>query len=148
MDQCAFGLQLPGAEPLEKVQKDTFVFSNALLGMLACRCDKSHVPLQLIGSVKICNVWTTCSSLAGAYPPGLCRKWAQVAERGFRFASRPMGRDLFSTRICSSYREQMAKSYCAIREFCRSRDFPDPDMVDTDVSLTNAVSTAFGAVRV
>ena len=78
--QCAFGLKFPDSKPNEFCRKNTYVLSNMKeLRELSRKCpgiSRRHKHAHAWGSVKVKGKVRNRASLAGAYPPELCRCWA------------------------------------------------------------------------
>ena len=69
-DNCRFGC--PWLKP-------TRIITNLPeLDVLGLRCNGGHTHIPLRGQVRVNGKWTWRTSLAGAYPPGLCWSWAKV----------------------------------------------------------------------
>ena len=73
-DLCRFG---------SEYRKPTGLLTNiAALEQLAVRCNHSYRHIPAAGSVRVRDGgryrWVARTTLAGAYPPQLCRKWAQL----------------------------------------------------------------------
>ena len=76
-DMCQYGM------PYKK--QTTIMTNEKALSMLERTCSKNHQHTQLRGSTraKIDGQWKTINktSLAGAYPPELCKEWARAASK-------------------------------------------------------------------
>ena len=70
LDQCMFGLRIPGSDLL--VKKYTKIIGNVDLTPLAVLCDKGQEHIAAIGGIKTPQGWRRRTSLAGAYPQALC----------------------------------------------------------------------------
>ena len=73
-DLCRFG---------SEYRKPTGLLTTvAALEQLALRCNHSYRHIPAAGSVRVRDGgryrWVARTTLAGAYPPQLCRKWAQT----------------------------------------------------------------------
>lgn len=80
LDQCMYGLTLPGSLPGEFCRKRTCIFTNMLeLKDLEITCSgqtKLHRHVHAWGSRKINGKSVCMTSAAAAYPPKLCKAWA------------------------------------------------------------------------
>ena len=92
-DQCAYGLQLPGADCYTFCRKRTCIYSNDLsLKKLSRYCpglSKTHKHDHAWGSIKIAGKRFSKAAAAGRYPNQLCHDWAEclantISERFFR----------------------------------------------------------------
>jgi hypothetical protein len=72
LDQCMFGLKVPGCKAGEYVRKYTRIIGNLPLHTLNLRCDNSHTHVHAIGTTKYRGKMEKRSSLAGRYPLRLC----------------------------------------------------------------------------
>ena len=91
-DQCAYGLQLPGADCYTFCRKRTCIYSNDLsLKKLSRYCpglSKTHKHDHAWGSIKIAGKRFSKAAAAGRYPNQLCHDWAEclantISERFF-----------------------------------------------------------------
>ena len=84
LDQCAYGLQLPGTPPNFFCKKTTTLLSNVSAVSNVClRCPgKSpvHQHHHAQGCLKVDGKSVRASVLAGAYPVALCDAWAQAIK--------------------------------------------------------------------
>jgi len=82
LDQCAYGLQLPGTPPNFFCKKTTSVLSNVVnISNVCARCPGRslvHQHHHAQGSLKVDGKTIRASVAAGAYPPRLCEAWAQA----------------------------------------------------------------------
>lgn len=85
-DQCMYGLKIPLSDDNWGLAKKATCVLGTLPGIdkLACKCDKSHNHVQVIGGVKVGGRWTRRSTLAGRYPLKLCQKYYQCCDKLFR----------------------------------------------------------------
>jgi len=84
LDQCAYGLQLPGTPPNFFCKKTTSVLSNIKAVSNVCtRCPGRslvHQHHHAQGCLKVDGKSVRASVLAGAYPIDLCDAWAQAIK--------------------------------------------------------------------
>ena len=85
LDQCEFGLTIPGpeGEPMLARKSTTFAGTLPNLEKLGRKCSKQHEHAQVIGSVKTQTGWEKRSTLAGAYPWELCKAYHGMCKRLF-----------------------------------------------------------------
>ena len=85
LDQCMFGLKIPGLEgSLGLAKKPTkFLGNMPHLDLLARRCSHSHEHVAVLGGVKFGGKWQRRSTLAGSYPRALCTAYARAFEQSF-----------------------------------------------------------------
>ena len=91
-DSCMYGSQF------KKPTKLLTTFSS--LSLLARQCDGRHEHVLAQGSVKVLlpggkSKWINRTTLAGAYEPLLCRKWAKLISR----SAPPSAAKVGSTRL-------------------------------------------------
>ena len=84
-DQCMYGLKIPLTNNTWGLAKKATYLLGTLPGIdqFACKCDRSHEHVQVIGGVKVGGCWTRRSTLAGRYPLKLCQKYHQCCNRLF-----------------------------------------------------------------
>jgi hypothetical protein len=98
----------------------------------------------LKGSIRVNGKWVTRSSLAGAYPPQLCREWASAATDAFvkvqqrRIAGARVGCAPGQTRRSEVYVRQLDLALAALARFAEARG---------GESVTEAASSATSANR-
>ena len=85
LDQCAYGLKIPGNDGMLGLAKKGTTFMGNLPGLnkLCLRCNHNHQHIQVIGGVKHEGRWQKRSTLAGAYPAGLCRAYHTCCNKLF-----------------------------------------------------------------
>ena len=87
-DQCAYGLQLPGAKEFCFCRKRTILMTNMqALTALSARCPgvgPRHSHDVAWGGVRINGRWVSKAQAAGVYPVPLCRRWAGLAAEALR----------------------------------------------------------------
>ena len=74
LDQCMFGLRIPGCKQNEYVKKKTRFVGNVNLAAILLKCDGSHRHVHALGGVKTSTGWERRSALAGRYPELLCQQ--------------------------------------------------------------------------
>ena len=83
LDQCAFGLQLPGAPKNTFCRKSTSILSNLTqIATLSKRCpgfSTCHQHEEAWGSRTVNGRSVKLCRAAGTYPRNLCQEWARVA---------------------------------------------------------------------
>ena len=87
-EQCAYGLRLPGSLPHQFCRKRTKVLGSLPdLVRLERRCpglSEAHRHEMAWGSRRVAGARVQLATAAGAYPPGLCRAWAEAVKAGVK----------------------------------------------------------------
>ncbi len=85
LDQCAYNLRIPDNDGNMQLAKKGTIFAGTLPGleMMFRRCSGDHQHVHVIGGVRTKEGWVRRSTLAGAYPPLLCKKYVNVCLRLF-----------------------------------------------------------------
>ena len=86
LDQCMFGLHDPVSK-LKYRKRTRFVGNLPSLPDLVRGCDKSHTHEPIIGQVKHNQCWVQRSTLAGVYPPNLCKQLVKLTLHDLATAS-------------------------------------------------------------
>ena len=85
LDQCQFGLRIPGEDGNLGLAKKGTRFAGTLPGLdaLARKCTHDHKHVQVIGTVKMQGKWRKRSEIAGAYPMALCQSYHACCSKLF-----------------------------------------------------------------
>ena len=77
LDQCEYGLYIPDELGELGLAKKSTCFGGNLPGLshMSRKCQKLHKHVQVIGSVRTAKGWEKRSTLAGAYPVDLCKRY-------------------------------------------------------------------------
>ena len=85
--QCAYGLILPGARAQHYCRKNTSILTNlSELVILQLSCpgvSATHIHDVAWGSRKLEGGTVSLARSAGAYPPELCKAWAQAVAQSW-----------------------------------------------------------------
>ena len=85
LDQCCYGLKIPGMNGLPGLARKNTTFAGTLptISHLAATCSKDHDHVHVIGGVKVGKKRTRRSELAGAYPTALCQTYHRCCSKLF-----------------------------------------------------------------
>lgn len=85
LDQCMFGLKIPGEQGVLGLAKKptTFMGNMPNLDKLHRKCSHDHPHVAVLGGVKYGKRWIRRSTLAGSYPKALCLAYMRAFEHSF-----------------------------------------------------------------